>query len=84
MKTEFLSEMIVIKSLVEDSVINGTRLVRRRGMKRLIIMILAFLLVIKVGAQKSKFYFFEHERRLIVFQLNDTYKVKYYFIKNTS
>jgi hypothetical protein len=84
MKTEFLSEALLMKSLVEDSVINGTRRERRRGMKRLIIMILAFFLVIKVNAQQSKFYFFEHERRLIVFQLNDTYKVKYYFIKNTS
>jgi len=31
MKTEFLSETLVMKSLVEDSVINGTRREQRRG-----------------------------------------------------
>lgn len=53
-------------------------------MKQLIIIILAFLSVINVNAQQSKFYFFEHERRLIVFQLNYANIVKYYFIKYTS
>jgi hypothetical protein len=31
MKTEFLSETLLMKSLVEDSVLNGTRRERRRG-----------------------------------------------------
>lgn len=31
MKTEFLSEMLIMKSLVEDSVLNGARRDRRRG-----------------------------------------------------
>jgi hypothetical protein len=30
MKTEFLSEALLMKSLVEDSLINGTRRERRR------------------------------------------------------
>ena len=30
MKTEFLSEMLVIRSLVEDSVLNGARRERQR------------------------------------------------------
>jgi hypothetical protein len=34
MKTEFLSETLVKKSLVEDSVINGARRERRRCSKK--------------------------------------------------